>query len=225
MLKKEDKKLEKELTNNKLGFFKNKKIIISLISILLLILAVIISIWNIQYVKVKFDTNGGNVIKSMYIKKGTQLQEQIVAEKLGHNFISWTYGDSNQVYELDDFIKDDITLLAQYEAKPESVYLEEMYENVSKDTVIKVHSLLELTDDNISEHISAKNVIDENVELKVKRNGNDIYTITAKNGWIEGYTYIIDILSLTQIEFDSFNDEKMGSNIHQITFNIFKEDK
>ncbi|MBE6147152.1 MAG: hypothetical protein E7168_02330 [Firmicutes bacterium] len=204
-------------------FLKTKKGIICIVGAIFLIIVSGIFIWNLLYVKVSFNTNGGNILESIYIKKGTQLEKEYTAQKLGHVFDFWTYDNKGQLYSQEDHINKDITLYAQYRERPEVGYMDAKINKVSKDSKIIVHSLVELTDKNIVEHLTVKDIVDNMVSLKVKKLKNDQYEIVAKDGWVEGYGYLVEILTLTQVEFVSINGEIIGTNTKTLSFTIEKE--
>lgn len=218
------KKLNSVLLNKTKDFFKTKKGIISLIVFgILFLLTISIAVWNILYVKVSFNTNGGNEIKSIYIRKGSQLKKEYTAEKLGHVFNGWTYDNNERLYYKDNRINNDVILYAQYDERPEIGYIDAKFEKVSKDSKIIVHSLVELTDKNISEHLSTKDTTDTSITLKVKKLKDNQYELTAKDGWIEGYSYLIENITLTQVEFVSIDGKSIGKNAKTLSFTIIKE--
>lgn len=67
----------------------------------------------IEYVKVKFDTDGGTEITSQTIEKGTKLQNVKMPVKDGYTFKYWSLnGEPFDVYSV---INDNYTLVAVYE--------------------------------------------------------------------------------------------------------------
>ena len=82
MAKKDDAKsvAKKKVAEDKgkiLKFLKTKKGIISIFSsLIVLALFTYVIIWNILYVKVTFDTSGGDEMKPIYIRKNSVLDSK-----------------------------------------------------------------------------------------------------------------------------------------------------
>lgn len=71
-----------------------------------------------KYVRVSFDTDGGNTINSQMLIEGDTLKSLPTPEKEGYTFKYWSY--NNEKFDISTIIKKDITLLAIYEQKEES---------------------------------------------------------------------------------------------------------
>ena len=67
----------------------------------------------IEYVKVTFDTDGGNIIKSEMLEIETSLKTLPTPEKAGYTFKYWSY--NGEKFDINTKINKDITLLAIYE--------------------------------------------------------------------------------------------------------------
>lgn len=66
-----------------------------------------------EYVKVTFDTDGGNKLQNQMIAKNTTLKTLPTPEKVGYTFKYWSY--DNQEFQINQKIDKDITLIAIYE--------------------------------------------------------------------------------------------------------------
>ena len=66
-----------------------------------------------EYVKVTYDTDGGNDIKSEMVEVGTTLTKLPTPSKEGYTFKYWSYGGSK--FDINTKITGDINLLAIYE--------------------------------------------------------------------------------------------------------------
>ena len=66
-----------------------------------------------EYVKVTFDTDGGNKLQNQMIAKNTTLKTLPIPEKFGYKFKYWSY--DNQEFQINQKIDKDITLIAIYE--------------------------------------------------------------------------------------------------------------
>lgn len=223
---------EKELNNNKnnifsnlkdkvLEFAKTKKGRIIILSSLFS-LFVLITIWNIMFVKVTFNTDGGDKMKSIYIMKNSVLDEKYKATKVGHVFVNWQYSEGDSLFYDNEKIKNDITLVATYNEIPEAGYVDTRLDNVEIGAKIVVHSLLELKDDNIDKYFSVKDGMDNLMKLNVESLKDDKYEITSKEGWLAGFVYQAEILSLENIEFVSIGKQDVSSNSKKVFFDIYK---
>ena len=65
------------------------------------------------YVKVSFDTDGGNEISSQMIISGNKLESIPTPEKEGYTFLNWEY--NNEKFDQNMKITENITLIAKYE--------------------------------------------------------------------------------------------------------------
>ena len=70
----------------------------------------------LEYVKVTFDTDGGNIIKSEMLEIDTSLKILPTPEKTGYTFKYWSY--NSEKFDINTKINKDITLLAIYEEIP-----------------------------------------------------------------------------------------------------------
>ena len=66
-----------------------------------------------DYVKVSFETVGGNTIEPISVKKGEKVTRPIDPKKTGHTFKMWTL--NGVAFNFETPITEDITLLATYE--------------------------------------------------------------------------------------------------------------
>ena len=66
-----------------------------------------------SYVKVSFETVGGNTIEPISVKKGSKVTRPIDPKKTGHTFKTWTL--NGVTFDFETPITEDITLLATYE--------------------------------------------------------------------------------------------------------------
>ena len=66
-----------------------------------------------DYVKVSFETVGGNTIEPVSVKKGSKVTRPIDPKKTGHTFKEWTL--NGKAFDFETPITEDITLLATYE--------------------------------------------------------------------------------------------------------------
>ena len=66
-----------------------------------------------DYVKVSFETVGGNTIEPISVKKGSKVTRPIDPKKTGHTFKMWTL--NGETFDFETPITEDITLLATYE--------------------------------------------------------------------------------------------------------------
>ncbi len=66
-----------------------------------------------DYVKVSFETVGGNTIEPISVKKGEKVTRPIDPKKTGHTFKEWTL--NGEAFDFETPITEDITLLATYE--------------------------------------------------------------------------------------------------------------
>ena len=66
-----------------------------------------------DYVKVSFETVGGNTIEPVSVKKGSKVTRPIDPKKTGHTFKMWTL--NGVAFDFETPITEDITLLATYE--------------------------------------------------------------------------------------------------------------
>ena len=66
-----------------------------------------------SYVKVSFETVGGNTIEPISVKKGSKVTRPIDPKKTGHTFKAWTL--NGVTFDFETPITEDITLLATYE--------------------------------------------------------------------------------------------------------------
>jgi len=66
-----------------------------------------------DYVKVSFETVGGNTIEPISVKKGSKVTRPIDPKKTGHTFKMWTL--NGVAFDFETPITEDITLLATYE--------------------------------------------------------------------------------------------------------------
>ena len=66
-----------------------------------------------DYVKVSFETVGGNTIEPISVKKGEKVTRPIDPKKTGHTFKMWTL--NGEAFDFETPITEDITLLATYE--------------------------------------------------------------------------------------------------------------
>ena len=66
-----------------------------------------------DYVKVSFETVGGNTIEPVSVKKGSKVTRPIDPKKTGHTFKEWTL--NGKAFSFETPITEDITLLATYE--------------------------------------------------------------------------------------------------------------
>ena len=66
-----------------------------------------------DYVKVSFETVGGNTIEPISVKKGDKVTRPIDPKKTGHTFKMWTL--NGEAFNFETPITEDITLLATYE--------------------------------------------------------------------------------------------------------------
>lgn len=71
----------------------------------------------IEYVKVKFDTDGGTLITPQTIEKGTKLSNVSNPLKGGYTFKYWTL--NGKPFDINSSINDNYTLVAVYEADNE----------------------------------------------------------------------------------------------------------
>lgn len=72
------------------------------------------AIWKaIEYFKVSFDTDGGNIIKTQIIEKGNLVLKPDNPTKEGYTFKYWTFNEEN--FNFNTKIEEDITLKAVYE--------------------------------------------------------------------------------------------------------------
>ena len=65
-----------------------------------------------DYVKVSFETVGGNTIEPVSVKKGSKVTRPIDPKKTGHTFKEWTL--NGKAFSFETPITEDITLLATY---------------------------------------------------------------------------------------------------------------
>ncbi len=68
----------------------------------------------VKYVTIRFDTDGGNDIKSQVLEKGKKAKEPENPIKEGYTFKNWEY--ENEVFSFDTPIEQTITIKAIYEA-------------------------------------------------------------------------------------------------------------
>lgn len=74
------------------------------------------AIWEeIEYITVKFNTDGGTTIEDKKIEKHSKLGHIETPEKPGYTFVHWQLND--QKFDFDNFIENDITLTAFYQLK------------------------------------------------------------------------------------------------------------
>lgn len=74
------------------------------------------AIWEkIEYVKVIFDTDGGEIINSKIIEKYSKIDELPIPTKEGYKFTEWQL--DNKKFDIDTEIQNDIILKAIYEKK------------------------------------------------------------------------------------------------------------
>ena len=66
-----------------------------------------------DYVKVSFETVGGNTIEPISVKKGSKVTRPIDPKKTGHTFKMWTL--NGEAFDFETPITEDMTLLATYE--------------------------------------------------------------------------------------------------------------
>lgn len=72
------------------------------------------AIWEkIEYIMIKFDTDGGNQLEPIIIEKYSKLPELEIPEKDGYIFKEWQLNDKK--FNNDTIIENDITLKAIYE--------------------------------------------------------------------------------------------------------------
>lgn len=67
----------------------------------------------IQYVRVSFDSDGGQEIKSQMIEKGTKIKEVNTPIKEGYKFLCWMY--EGEIFNPEMIIETNIILVAKYE--------------------------------------------------------------------------------------------------------------
>ena len=65
------------------------------------------------YVRVSFNTDGGNTIQSQMLVSGDTIKKLPIPIKEGHTFKYWTYRD--EIFDINTKITKDITLIAVYE--------------------------------------------------------------------------------------------------------------
>ena len=69
------------------------------------------------YVRVSFNTDGGNTIQSQMLVSGETLKKLPTPEKEGHTFKYWTY--QGEIFDVNTVITKDITLIAVYDSNEE----------------------------------------------------------------------------------------------------------
>lgn len=67
----------------------------------------------IKYITIRFDPDGGTIIKSQVIEKGDKLNIPISPSKEGYKFLHWSY--NGKIFDFSSKITEPITLLAIYE--------------------------------------------------------------------------------------------------------------
>lgn len=78
------------------------------------------AIWEqIEYVTIKFNTDGGTEIEDVTIEKHNKLHNVLVPEKEGYTFVEWRLND--ETFNLDTLIEENITLTAIYKLNEEQV--------------------------------------------------------------------------------------------------------
>ncbi len=206
----------------------NKKtwiIIASVLVVAALVIAAIIIIPGLNdekdKVTVSFNSMGGEAIEPMQVDRGTDLRalELPQAQKEGVVFNTW-YSDealTTEFYDTDGIINENTTLYAGYtEYEEKEAYLN-VYEvgettiNISPDGSIELLSFVELTSDNLYDHITVLNQLEisegDAPALSVtKTDRENIYKLSPIGQWPEGGMFVLE--ASDDIKFVLRPDEK-----------------
>lgn len=163
-----------------------------------------------SYVKVSFETAGGNNIDTIEVKKGEKVTRPIDPKKMGHTFKEWIL--NGKTFDFETPITEDITLLATYE-DVYSIYFDSDGGTIVASGTVKGGKIAKPEDPTkngykfLGWYLEDK-VYDFNSEVK------DNMTLKAK--WLLENAYIksrtaVDNEKLIGLDFDSSDGLRKGS--------------
>ena len=177
----------------------NKKKTVIFITAAMLILAIAAGIgvkWyrNVQNrVTVSFNTNGGETVEAVTLKKGSVLTAVPCASKQDQNFTGWFYdGDCTEPFHSEDPFEENTVLYAAYEEPEQGVTKQDtayVADCDAKEPIV-IRSEEEITDENWMDYLEIDSALgDLPTAFHVTALEDNQYEVTPEQDYQAGFTY------------------------------------
>ncbi len=158
-------------------------------------------------VTIYFNSMGGEEIAPMQVERGTDARALTlpVAQKDDHVFLAWYIDESltTAFFDTEGMIKADTTLYAGYEVYEDGDAYVKAYDvgettlDISPDGSILVMSAVELTNDNLYDHITVTNRLEVSggaapLLSVAKADKENVYRLVPDGSWPEGGMFILE---------------------------------
>ena len=177
----------------------NKKKTVIFITAAMLILAIAAGIGVKWYrdvqnrVTVSFNTNGGETVEAVTLKKGSVLTAVPCASKQDQNFTGWFYdGDCTEPFHSEDPFEENTVLYAAYEAPEQGVTKQDtayVADCDAKEPIV-IRSEEEITDENWMDYLEIDSALgDLPTAFHVTALEDNQYEVTPEQDYQAGFTY------------------------------------
>ena len=177
----------------------NKKKTVIFITAAMLILAIAAGIGVKWYrdvqnrVTVSFNTNGGETVEAVTLKKGSVLTAVPCASKQDQNFTGWFYdGDCTEPFHSEDPFEENTVLYAAYEEPEQGVTKQDtayVADCDAKEPIV-IRSEEEITDENWRDYLEIDSALgDLPTSFHVTALEDNQYEVTPEQDYQAGFTY------------------------------------
>ena len=177
----------------------NKKKTVIFITAAMLILAIAAGIgvkwyWDVQNrVTVSFNTNGGETVEAVTLKKGSVLAAVPCASKQDQNFTGWFYdGDCTEPFHSEDPFEENTVLYAAYEEPEQGVTKQDtayVADCDAKEPIV-IRSEEEITEENWMDYLEIDSALgDLPTAFHVTALEDNQYEVTPEQDYQAGFTY------------------------------------
>ena len=209
------------------GLFKKKWAKIALFAAVAVALTVAVmfaaGVFN-RSVMVSFNSLGGSEITSQTVEKGTALAQTDSPVRNGYKFTGWYYDEGlRSQYDAADTFKSDTELFAGYISTTEVSYALRFLANCEPNVTFKIKTTVELTDENFGAYVQFSDIGLSGAEISFVKQG-DVYVISAKGGFTEGFTYKIVLADREKTWFvEAAGEDVLKEYAYGYSFSIYKE--
>ena len=150
--------------------------------------------WDVQNrVTVSFNTNGGETVEAVTLKKGSVLTAVPCASKQDQNFTGWFYdGDCTEPFHSEDPFEENTVLYAAYEEPEQGVTKQDtayVADCDAKEPIV-IRSEEEITDENWMDYLEIDSALgDLPTSFHVTALEDNQYEVTPEQDYQAGFTY------------------------------------
>lgn len=150
--------------------------------------------WDVQNrVTVSFNTNGGETVEAVTLKKGSVLTAVPCASKQDQNFTGWFYdGDCTEPFHSEDPFEENTVLYAAYEEPEQGVTKQDtayVADCDAKEPIV-IRSEEEITEENWMDYLEIDSALgDLPTAFHVTALEDNQYEVTPEQDYQAGFTY------------------------------------